>query len=123
MYFLLQNFGSYGEWRARGFILLGDVYLGMEDPFQAKATWQSVIDHHKGENLVLVAQQKLDALIQLEKEESSVEEEEIELDYNKDEKQIIESPVDSLTIESAVDSALIEKIEVIQTDSIKLEDE
>ncbi len=109
LYFLLQNFGAYGEWRARGFILLGDVYLGLEDPFQAKATWQSVIDHHDGEDLVNIAIQKLDALVAAEEEENKVLEEELEIDYNKDEKLIIEEVSDTL---------LEPQVEILGTDSI-----
>jgi TolA-binding protein len=114
LYFLLQNYGAYGEWRANGFILLGDVYLALDDPFQAKATWQSVIDHHDGQDLVIVAQQKLDRLIQQEEDENSVEEIEEEVDYPKGEVQVIESPANSIITES---------IEVLPTDSIKQEDE
>ena len=114
LYFLLQNYGAYGEWRANGFILLGDVYIALDDPFQAKATWQSVIDHHDGQDLVIVAQQKLDRLIQQEEDENSVEEIEEEVDYPKGEAQVIESPADSIITES---------IEVLPTDSIKQEDE
>jgi hypothetical protein len=82
VYILLQNFASYPEWRAKGFILLGDVYEGMDDNFQAKATWQSVVDNHKGDDLVAIAQQKLDNLLALEEEESQSEKPEIEMDYN-----------------------------------------
>jgi TolA-binding protein len=88
LFFLLQNFASFPEWRAKGFILLGDVYLGLEDSFQAKATWQSVIDNHKGAELVAIAQEKLDNLLALEKEEQYTEKEEIEMDYNPVEKKI-----------------------------------
>lgn len=114
LYFLLQNFGSYGEWRAQGFILLGDVYIGLDDPFQAKATWQSVIDHHKGADLVALAQQKLDALILQEENENKVIEEELEVDYNKDEKQIQVIPSDFVEIE---------EIEIIETDTINKDHE
>jgi tetratricopeptide (TPR) repeat protein len=113
IYFLLQNFGAFGEWRARAFILLGDVYLGLEDPFQAKATWQSVIDHHKGEELVSIAQQKLDQLIAAEEEENNVEEEELEVDYTIDNKQLIEETSDTL---------LDPQVEILGTDSIERND-
>ena len=88
LFFLLQNFASFPEWRARGFILLGDVYVGMDDNFQAKATWQSVIDHHKGADLVAIAEEKLDDLLASEKKELSSEKEEIELDYNPTDKKV-----------------------------------
>ena len=86
VYILLQNFASYPEWRAKGFILLGDIYVGMGDHFQAKATWQSVIDNHKGADLVAVAQQKLDNLIALEEKSEKSEKPEIEMEYNPEEK-------------------------------------
>jgi TolA-binding protein len=88
LFFLLQNFASFPEWRAKGFILLGDVYVGLDDDFQAKATWQSVINNHKGAELVAVAQEKLDHLLAIEKEEQNTEKEEIELDYNPVDKKV-----------------------------------
>jgi len=114
LYFLLQNYGAYGEWRAKGFILLGDVYVALDDPFQAKATWQSVIDHHDGQDLVMLAQQKLDNLIQSEEDENSAEVIEEEVDYQKREVEETPEPIDSLGTEI---------IEVLPTDSIKQEDE
>lgn len=113
LYFLLQNFGSFPEWRARGFILLGDVYVSIDDPFQAKATWQSVIDHHKGAELVAIAQQKLDDLIQKEADENKVEEVEMEMDFVKP------ASVDSISNEIQG----LEKIEILQSDSINDKDE
>lgn len=99
VYFLLQNFASYAKWRAKGFILLGDVYLGMEDNFQAKATWQSVIDNHKGADLVAVAQQKLNHILALEEEENKSEKPEIELEYNPEEKKAESILTDTLKTE------------------------
>ncbi len=35
---------SHARWLAKSFLLLGDIYLGRGNAFQAKATWQSVVD-------------------------------------------------------------------------------
>ena len=56
---LVKKFPSYDHWKAKSFILLGDVYMGMDDPFQAKATLQSVIDHCAEPDLVAEASARL----------------------------------------------------------------
>jgi TolA-binding protein len=59
---LVQKFPSYDHWKAKAFILLGDVYVQLDDRFQAKATLQSVIEHCTEPDLVAEAQQRLDAI-------------------------------------------------------------
>jgi TolA-binding protein len=59
---LVKKFPSYDHWKAKGFILLGDVYVGMDDPFQAKTTLQSVIDHCTEPELVAQASARLAAI-------------------------------------------------------------
>ena len=59
---LAKKFPAYDHWKARGFILLGDVYVQLDDRFQAKATLQSVIDHCQEPDLVAQAQQRLDGI-------------------------------------------------------------
>lgn len=56
---LVKKFPSYDHWKAKAFILLADVYVGMNDPFQAKATLQSVIDHCDEPDLVEQASGRL----------------------------------------------------------------
>lgn len=57
---------SYDHWNAKAFILLADMYKIQGDVFQAKATLQSIIDYHEGEDLVLIAKQKLADIIAAE---------------------------------------------------------
>ncbi len=59
---LNEKFSAYEDWVARGFILLGDIYVERKDPFQAKAIWQSVIDNYKGNdtNIPAKAQEKIE---------------------------------------------------------------
>lgn len=57
---LAQRFPTYDHWKARAFILLGDVYVQLDDRFQAKATLKSVVDHCTEPDLVAEAQRRLD---------------------------------------------------------------
>ena len=59
---LVKRYPSYDHWKARAFILLGDVYVQLDDRFQAKATLQSVINNSKEPELVAQAQARLDAI-------------------------------------------------------------
>ena len=59
---LAQKFPSHDHWKARAFILLGDVYVQLNDLFQARATLQSVIDNCREPELVAQARQRLDSI-------------------------------------------------------------
>ncbi|MDL2227723.1 tetratricopeptide repeat protein, partial [Odoribacter sp. OttesenSCG-928-L07] len=59
---LINNFGIYDYWIARGFILLGDIYVKTDNVFQAKQTYQSIIDNYAGEDLKEEARAKLEAI-------------------------------------------------------------
>lgn len=63
---LAKKFPSYDHWKAKGFILLGDVYVQLDDRFQAKTTLQSVIDHCAEPELVEEARQRLAIITQSE---------------------------------------------------------
>ncbi len=56
---LAKNFEGYDYWRVRSFILLADVYLGMNDISQAKATLISIIDNSDDTDAVELAKTKL----------------------------------------------------------------
>jgi TolA-binding protein len=60
---LSDKYASYDYWVAKGFILLSDVYVKKENTFQAKQTLQSIIDNYEGQDLVLVAREKLNAIL------------------------------------------------------------
>ncbi len=59
---LNKQYADYDLWRVRGFILLADVYLGLNDPDQAKATLQSVIDNSDDKDTIELAKAKLAAI-------------------------------------------------------------
>ena len=61
--------------------MLADVYVKLEDNFQAKATLKSVIDYYKGDDdIKTIAQAKLDAIIAAEDAKDNTEEEDIEIE-------------------------------------------
>lgn len=54
-------------WYARTFILYGDLYKARKNYFQARHTYQSIIDNYDGDDLVKLAQEKIKELDTLEK--------------------------------------------------------
>ncbi len=78
---------AYDYWLAKSFVLLGDVYIKMEDFFQAKATLQSVVENHDGEELTNLAKAKIAEIEQLEtaKEQVAPEASEIQIGNNTEE--------------------------------------
>ena len=56
---VINKSGSYEEWVTRAYLLLGDIYFAEKDYFNAKATYQSIVENAKIEDLRLQAQQKL----------------------------------------------------------------
>jgi TolA-binding protein len=63
----INKSGSYGFWVTRSYILLGDIYNAQKDYFNAKATFESVSENSDDEQLKKLAQDKLAAVIELEK--------------------------------------------------------
>jgi len=55
----INKMSAYDYWLAKTFILLADNYLETDNEFQARHTLQSIIENYDGEDLTLVAQQKL----------------------------------------------------------------
>lgn len=56
---LVQKFPSYEHWKGKGLVLLGDTYVQLDDRFQARTTFQSVIDHCNETALVDEAKARL----------------------------------------------------------------
>jgi len=66
LFALAEDFASYDYWVAKGFILLADVYVKKNNTFQAKQTLQSIIDNYEGQDLVVTAREKLNAINETE---------------------------------------------------------
>lgn len=56
---VINKSGSYDYWVTRAYILLGDVYFAQKDYFNAKATFQSIVEHSTDPELKAEAQSKL----------------------------------------------------------------
>jgi TolA-binding protein len=72
-----EDYAYYEFWFGNCFILLSDIYMKNEDPFQAKATLNSVIDNFSDEKIVSKAKAKLAEIEALEKENTPEEDEDI----------------------------------------------
>ncbi|MET0243411.1 MAG: tetratricopeptide repeat protein, partial [Flavitalea sp.] len=70
---VINKAGSYEEWVTKAYILLGDVYMKTKDYFNAKATYQSVIDNAKIETLRQDAVKKLAEATEEEKKNSKLQ--------------------------------------------------
>ena len=69
---VINKSGSYDYWVTKAYILLGDVYFKQKDYFNAKATFQSVVDNTIEPTLKSEAQTKLAQVTEEESKSSKV---------------------------------------------------
>jgi tetratricopeptide (TPR) repeat protein len=69
---VINKSGSYDYWVTKAYILLGDVYFKQKDYFNAKATFQSVVDNTIEPTLKSEAQTKLTQVTEEESKSSKV---------------------------------------------------
>ena len=69
---LASNYTS-EYWYASTFILYGDLYLAKGNAFQARYTYQSILDNYEGDDLKKVAEEKIAALDRAEQTENGEE--------------------------------------------------
>ena len=82
---LINKYSTYDYWVAKSFILLADVYLKKDNPYQAEQTLESIIANYEGDdNLLDTAKEKLSKLKgnkeEVESQEESDEGEEVILE-------------------------------------------
>lgn len=70
---VVNKSGSYELWLTKAYILLGDIYFKQKDYFNAKATFQSVMENTTLADLKAEAKQKLDIVINEEKANSKIQ--------------------------------------------------
>ncbi|ULQ57992.1 tetratricopeptide repeat protein [Flavihumibacter rivuli] len=70
---VINKSGSYEMWVTKAYILLGDIYLKQKDYFNAKATFQSVLENAGIPELKEEAQRKLNQVVEEERRQSKVE--------------------------------------------------
>ncbi|MFZ1329813.1 MAG: tetratricopeptide repeat protein, partial [Chitinophagaceae bacterium] len=68
----INKSGSYDYWVTKGYILLGDIYFRQKDYFNAKATFQSIVDNTINAELKNEAQEKLSRVTEEEGKSSKV---------------------------------------------------
>jgi predicted negative regulator of RcsB-dependent stress response len=69
---VINKSGSYEEWVTKSYLLLGDIYFREKDYFNAKATFQSISENAKMEDLRQLAKQKLSQVVEEEKKSSKI---------------------------------------------------
>ncbi|HEY4154479.1 MAG TPA: tetratricopeptide repeat protein [Puia sp.] len=69
---VIHKSGSYEYWVTKSYLLLGDIYLKEKDYFNAKATFQSLVENAKIEELKVQAEQRLDQVKQEEEKNSKI---------------------------------------------------
>lgn len=69
---VINKVGSYDFWVTRAYILLGDIYFKQKDYFNAKATFQSIVQNSLNAELKAEAQTKLDQVTAEEAQNSKV---------------------------------------------------
>lgn len=69
---VINKSGSYDFWVTKAYILLGDIYFEQKDYFNAKATFQSIVDNTINPTLKSEAQAKLSEVIDEEAKSSKV---------------------------------------------------
>ena len=68
----INKSGSYDFWVTKSYILLGDIFFAQKDYFNAKATFQSVVDNTIDAGLKAEAQTKLDQVNAEEQQSSKI---------------------------------------------------
>ena len=68
----INKSGSYDYWVTKAYILLGDIYYRQKDYFNAKATFQSIVDNTLNAELKNEAQAKLNKVTDEEGQNSKV---------------------------------------------------
>ncbi|MFM7727276.1 MAG: tetratricopeptide repeat protein, partial [Flavobacteriales bacterium] len=84
---LIEKFSAFEEWKYKAFLLLIDVYIGLKDYFQARATINAILENVTETWVVDAANAKkteLDALENPVSKEPSVNDVEIDLQSNPD---------------------------------------
>ena len=92
IYEYISNAPSSEYWLAKILILWSDIYVKENNFSQAKATLQSIIDKYDGAELVKIANDKYNAILQMEKELQEKKKQEKE---NKDKEEDVKINLDT----------------------------
>jgi tetratricopeptide (TPR) repeat protein len=80
---LIDRVPSYDYWIAKGFILLGDLFVAQDDLFQAKETFQSIVEKCEIPELVREAGEKLTSVLEEDQNRESLKKKaEMKIEFN-----------------------------------------
>lgn len=63
---LIEQFSAFEEWKFKGFLLLSDIYIGLEDFFQARVTLETIIENVDETWVIMDAEARLEELQAIE---------------------------------------------------------
>ncbi|MFT3934256.1 MAG: tetratricopeptide repeat protein [Chitinophagaceae bacterium] len=69
---VINKSGSYADWVTKAYLLLGDIYFKEKDYFNAKATFQSIVDNASQPEFKETAQKKLTQVTEEEKSSGKI---------------------------------------------------
>jgi TolA-binding protein len=69
---VIHKSGSYAMWVTKSYFLLGEIYLKEKDYFNAKATFQSLVEHAEIQEIRVQAEQRLDEVKKEEEANSKI---------------------------------------------------
>lgn len=73
---LIEKFASFNEWKYKGFLLLADTYIALEDYFQARATCDAILENVSEPWVIDGCQERLKRIDALDQPEGEAPEEE-----------------------------------------------
>ena len=82
IYRLVDQVPSFPYWIAKGFILLADNFIAVEDFYNARVTYQSVIDNADNTELVDIAKEKLRMLNESQEKEAETKDAPLEIEFS-----------------------------------------
>ena len=85
LYDLNNQFGNYGYWLGKSFLLISDNYVGLDEIFQARATLNSIIENAPEEEIVAEAKQKLALIDETDEVEEYVSEDSLQIEIIEEE--------------------------------------
>ena len=97
---------------AKAFILLADIYVVQENDFQAKATLESIIENHDGEELVNLARKNWELIVERENLKNAINE--LPQSYIEISEEEIDYDLEEFLIEEKID----EDYKVVATDTL-----
>ena len=103
---------------AKAFILLADIYVLQENDFQAKATLESIIENHDGEELVNLARKNWEIIVERETLSIAIKDQQLFFVRHQSYIEISEEEIDYDLVEFLIEKVIDEDYKVVATDTL-----